>query len=866
MDFWDLKGQDFGNQFEATEFELLEKKVRANPRNHEDQEKLLTSYQKCGKLEKLREARTEMAKFLLVSPRTWNNWMEEELLAEEYELYDQLFEISIQHYADPKMWLARLQRVNKTVVDDDGDLDMDAVEIARETCEQAIKMCGHFVVGGSDIWQIYRNLENTILSKSLTNIDDDDNMDDEEVPEEAKLQIQKVKELYCRQFEVPLYNLDQVYDEFNEWHTLMCGVVSHEMKETYLKTFKYMKSVRAHETAILEEAKDSIEERRELWTEYIRGQIKLKSDIPRVQSLFERAVMDCCDEPGDLWTQYAEYALQFNLINRYEVCLRSTKRHPESGKLWSYFLTAAGKDQASLNEVLEIWKAITSCNISNGRLELCFALVSYFREFAPETIQEGVQRAEKLLQEESDEVRSKFYQFWGQVACVSLKDVELTRKAYENFRRCTKKLASHWLQSVDALVSFGDVPGARSLFRHSFRVLSAEDGFYELSDRWLLFERIHGGKEEFFDAKGKLANQKVKVQAEQERKKSMMKGKSKKRRLEEAALAAKKRAKLNSGKTIEKAEASTDVNMSSTTDADAPPGFNETDAPPGFNEDNGPPGFADDAPPGFGDSAPPGFNDKATDAPPGFEDTEKSEPAEAAEETKMQTRTIFVLNIPKALRYEQELEKMCREFGEVKSVRCPRGQKGKVLKGFGYVEFENAEDASKALLGMKGKNLGKKTLQIQKYRKASAHHSLFIKGIKKLKNPSFQLKKLFESCGNIVEIRVPLDNTKRNKGFAYVEFEKAKGVEQALKIENPTIEGYTLGVQKCRDKKKAAKDLPKQFVPRTLNKSKKKALGGSKSEAKDSKAEAPTASNIKPKATESSGKSLSNSDFRKFLS
>jgi len=861
MDIWNLGEQDFGNQFEATEIELLEKSISKNPRIFAEYEKLFLSYQKSGEIEKLREKRMEMAKYLLISPNTWKEWLSEELLAEEYELYEQFFELSVQQYSTPDIWLERLRRMNKMIIDDDGDIDEDAVEVAREMCELAVKACGHFSVGGSDMWQMYRNLENTILSKCLTVIDEGEEMDDTEdnVPEEAKEQFKKVKQLYSRQFEMPLINLAATYDEFNEWHTLSYGVVSHEFKETYTKTWKYVRSIQEHEAAILEAKKESIEEARELWIQYISQQIKKKTEIPRVQSLFERAVIDCCDEPGDLWTRYAEYAIRFNVINRAQVCERSVKRHPDSGKLWAYFLTA---DAKNTKRVLEIWDTATSCKpTGEGALELCIALLTYFRESEPAKIKEAVEKSEKLLEEESDNIRASFYQFWGQTACVFLKDSAATRQAFEKFRRHSEKHATHWLQSVDALILVNDIAGARSLFRQSHRLLSAEDGFFELTNRWLLFERLHGGKEEFFDAKDKIAAQKVKVEAEVERKKSMMKGKSKKRRLEEAALNAKKKAKLNSGMPSKRADTNQDTAEKAPMQTDdVPPGFADADAPPGFNEDNAPPGFSEEAPPGF-DDAPPGFTEDK--AEPMEEEKAEADP----EETKMQTRTIFVLNIPKALRYEQELEKMCREYGEVKSVRCPRGQKGKFLKGFGYVEFATPDEATKALQGLKGKNLGKKALRIEKYRKAATSgHTLFIKGIKKLKNPSFQLKKLFESCGNIVEIRIPLDNTQRNKGFAYMEFDKAKGVEEALKIEDPTIEGYTLGVQKCKDKKKAKKDLPKQFVPRTLNNKKKKALGGSQNEGKPTLKE-DTTEPVKPSSSKEPSKTnLSNSDFRKFLS
>merc|ERR1711879_833754 len=118
------------------------------------------------------------------------------------------------------------------------------------------------------------------------------------------------------------------------------------------------------------------------------------------------------------------------------------------------------------------------------------------------------------------------------------------------------------------------------------------------------------------------------------------------------------------------------------------------------------------APPGFKEDAPPGFKE---DAPSGSNET-KMEVDEEEEKNTMQRRTLFVINIPKALKYEQQLEKMCQEFGEVASIRCPRKKKGKILKGFGYIEFATVEASQKALTGLQGKQLGKKIIQVQRYR------------------------------------------------------------------------------------------------------------------------------------------------------
>eukprot|EP00494_Astrolonche_serrata_P023838 UN24096 len=145
-----------------------------------------------------------------------------------------------------------------------------------------------------------------------------------------------------------------------------------------------------------------------------------------------------------------------------------------------------------------------------------------------------------------------------------------------------------------------------------------------------------------------------------------------------------------------------------------------------------PPGFQPDTTKNSG--APPGFN--AMEVETNTKKTEENEDDGAP--TKMQVRTLFIVNIPKALKYEQTLEKLCSEFGEVKAVRCPRQKKGKVLKGIGYVEFVEEEACTKAYTGLKGQKLGNKVLRVEKYRQMNNTHvhsrTIYVTGIKRINN------------------------------------------------------------------------------------------------------------------------------------
>ena len=52
-------------------------------------------------------------------------------------------------------------------------------------------------------------------------------------------------------------------------------------------------------------------------------------------------------------------------------------------------------------------------------------------------------------------------------------------------------------------------------------------------------------------------------------------------------------------------------------------------------------------------------------------------------------------------------------------------------------------------------------------------------------------------CGKIREIRIPLHNdTKRQKGFVFIEFEDSKGAEKALKWNGTYLDGKKLKIER----------------------------------------------------------------------
>ncbi|KFW01202.1 Squamous cell carcinoma antigen recognized by T-cells 3, partial [Eurypyga helias] len=69
-------------------------------------------------------------------------------------------------------------------------------------------------------------------------------------------------------------------------------------------------------------------------------------------------------------------------------------------------------------------------------------------------------------------------------------------------------------------------------------------------------------------------------------------------------------------------------------------------------------------------------------------------------------------------------------------------------------------------------------------------------------DPKGKLKELFESCGEVAEIRPVFSNKGTFRGYCYVEFKEEKSALQALGLDRKVVEGRPMFVSPCVDKNK----------------------------------------------------------------
>ncbi|XP_041994090.1 polyadenylate-binding protein 2-like [Salvia splendens] len=165
---------------------------------------------------------------------------------------------------------------------------------------------------------------------------------------------------------------------------------------------------------------------------------------------------------------------------------------------------------------------------------------------------------------------------------------------------------------------------------------------------------------------------------------------------------------------------------------------------------------------------------------------------------KMKFTNVFVKNISETTT-EEDLQKMFGEFGQITSVVVMRNEDG-TSKCFGFVNFEDADDAASAVDSLNGKKIDNKELYVGRAQKKSEREvqlknqfeqslkeavdksqgsNLYVKNLDDSVNDD-QLKELFASYGSITSCKVMRDPKGISRGSGFVAFSSPEEAARAL--------------------------------------------------------------------------------------
>ncbi|KAK9281492.1 hypothetical protein L1049_004395 [Liquidambar formosana] len=159
---------------------------------------------------------------------------------------------------------------------------------------------------------------------------------------------------------------------------------------------------------------------------------------------------------------------------------------------------------------------------------------------------------------------------------------------------------------------------------------------------------------------------------------------------------------------------------------------------------------------------------------------------------------LYVKNLGKDLT-EDLLRDKFSEFGKVCNVVIMKNAEGK-SRGFGFVNFESAEDAKKAVEALNGALLGSKNLFVGRAQKKAEREVLLKREYKDTLSCNFdelkasnlyvknldlsiddsKLQEYFSACGRVTSAKVMRYDNGRSKGFGFVCFATPEEAKKAL--------------------------------------------------------------------------------------
>ncbi|KAK9066102.1 hypothetical protein SSX86_015504 [Deinandra increscens subsp. villosa] len=152
---------------------------------------------------------------------------------------------------------------------------------------------------------------------------------------------------------------------------------------------------------------------------------------------------------------------------------------------------------------------------------------------------------------------------------------------------------------------------------------------------------------------------------------------------------------------------------------------------------------------------------------------------------------LFVKNLD-LLVTDVKLEEVFGKFGRILSCKVSKDEHGK-SKGFGFVQFDSEESATKALEALDGTALNDKIISVAKFLKKSERKepeftNIYVKNLE-LDFTENLLKEKFSEYGNVTSAVIMKDADGKSRGFGFVNYESPGSAKRAIEALNGAVIG-----------------------------------------------------------------------------
>ncbi|VDM42611.1 unnamed protein product [Toxocara canis] len=633
-----------------------------------------------------------------------------------------------------------------------------------EKMEEAVGLIGLRADCASTVWNIYLDFEKMIL-RSLEG-------------EEADKYRLLVDGIYARFLRIPHLDIEQTWAEYE---TFAGGNESEAVRSSYQSALKRTSEIAAFERR-LEDDSLSVDDQLNILSEYIEMEMQ-GGDPSRVQMMFERAIVTTASEPkANLWLQYGSW-LDSSLkipsvaVKVYERAIR----HAPCTALWQQYLSALERTQCPADVIDSKWLlAKETIWTADEGLSLYRTYIYLMRRRAAtqdgdyskvlELFEEGAAFLQERFGQHWDSPKAQFRKNFAMFLYTIAKLPDKGRKVWNDILASgSGHLAAAWLEAVNLERFFGRIENARKML---YRAINSASDHPYLLDKAL--EKVNAQA-------ARVAARPPKKKGEQER--------SGRPRKENDFREPKGKEEITAAKvdgeqrSPEKERKSPQEKAKRQHDGEATDD-QEKKAKVVIDED----GFAVPTMP-----AVPRKKDDVSVVSSNSTETPSSSTTNGSQDL---AKTVFISNLDFKLPKERILE----IFPNAKEVRFIQRGMSKLHKGFGYVDFETADEAREALSKDRhlidgrpmyvSENKPHERGQRNEFRYATnlEKNKLFVSNVH-YDATADQVKEVFAMFGAVRDVRIVTHKSGKSKGCAYVEFEEESAASAAIKAEDIVLLG-----------------------------------------------------------------------------
>lgn len=187
--------------------------------------------------------------------------------------------------------------------------------------------------------------------------------------------------------------------------------------------------------------------------------------------------------------------------------------------------------------------------------------------------------------------------------------------------------------------------------------------------------------------------------------------------------------------------------------------------------------------------------------------------------TRDEAGNVFIKNLDLSID-SKALQDTFSSFGKILS--CKVVSENGVSKGYGFVQFESADDAENAIKSVNGMMLNDKVVYVARHESSKERQSKSDKALSTFTNiyvkgfgtemSSKELEELFSKYGAITSALVELTPEGKSKGFGFINFETHDQAEAAIKgLHDKEYNGSKLYVARAQTKTERTQELTKDF-------------------------------------------------------